>query len=81
MKTFITLLVAAGLISACGVQRDVQVQAITAELIKIDTVYRTSSNPQRVLTWRDDNNITYISYTTLFTNYYIGTRVPMLVRR
>jgi hypothetical protein len=80
MKSFFTLLTIIGFLSACGFQRDVQVQMVAAELVKIDTVYR-SSHPERILTWKDDNNITYVSYTNLFSNYNIGTRMAMLVRR
>ena len=80
MKTaMITASLATALLS-CAVQKDIQVEFVHAELIKIDTVYRYP-NTEQVLTWKTNENIHYISYAPLRQPYQVGTRMAVMVRK
>ena len=61
---------------ACGSAREIEVDIVNAELVKIDTVYRYPNNYQQVLTWKSaDNNVQYVSYASLNNSYSIGSRM------
>jgi hypothetical protein len=82
MKTFILLLLAAVVLASCYSPREIQVDIVSAQLVRIDTVYRyTSYNTQQVLTWRDNENVEYISYAPMQANYIVGTRMAVLRKR
>jgi hypothetical protein len=82
-STMKTILVIAAIVAlySCTARRELQADIVNAELIKIDTVYRYASNPQRQLTWRDDYDIEYVTYAALSTTYALGTRMMVLVKR
>ena len=70
------------LILACGAPRDIEVEFVSAELVKIDTVYRFPNTYQKVLTWRSsETNVQYVTYTALNTDYLIGSKVLVMVHR
>ena len=78
-----TILVSAALVAlcSCAARKEVQVQMVNARLIKVDTVYRFNTDPQKQLTWRDENEIEYITYAALGTPYTLGSKMMVLVRR
>jgi hypothetical protein len=80
MKTF---LISAALVALCGcaARKEVQVQMVNARLVKVDTVYRFNTDPQKQLTWKDENEIEYVTFASLGTSYPIGTRMMVLIRR
>jgi hypothetical protein len=81
MKAILSVMVAAMLL-ACGTSREIEVDFVNAELVKIDTVYRYPNTYQQVLTWRStENNIQYVSYTPLSNAYAVGSRMLVMVRR
>ena len=77
MKTF---LIAMGFIAACGcrVEKDIQVEMVRAELVKIDTIFRNPKTIQ-LLTWKDVDDVRYISYEPMNKYFIVGT--SMLVMR
>jgi uncharacterized protein YcfL len=82
MKTIITLLLAAVTFCGCYSHREIQVEMVSAQLIRIDTIYRYSGGQSKQqLTWRDSENMEYVSYAPLQTNYYVGTRMAVMRSR
>lgn len=79
MKTFLfTLSLAAAI--GCTSSKEIQVELVKAELIKIDTVYR-QPNERKMLTWRDDHNIEYVSFVSMHQSYALGTSMLVLRQR
>jgi len=80
MKTFF---VSAALVALCScvARKEVQVQMVNAPLVKVDTVYRFNTDPQKQLTWKDENDIEYVTFASLGTSYPIGSKMMVLVRR
>ena len=83
MKTLLVALIITGAVAAagCASTRDIQVEMVNAELVKIDTVYRQSSQEQQQLTWRDRNNVEYTSYVSINQHYPIGMTMVVLRQR
>ena len=82
MKTMIVLLLAMVALASCYSPREIQVDIVSAQLVRIDTVFRyTNDKSQQLLTWRDNENIEYISYVPLQANYTVGTRMAVLRKR
>ncbi len=69
-----TLMVAIGLVAAvsCTSVREIQVEMIQAQLIKIDTIHRLPNEYQKLLTWRGADNIDYISFVSMDQVYPLG---------
>jgi hypothetical protein len=65
---------------SCKASQEVQVDLLSAELIRIDTVYRYPAY-QQALTWRCENNIDFVSITDLKQPYKLGSRYKVLFRR
>jgi hypothetical protein len=83
MKTFILLLsMATVALSSCYSAREIQVEMVSAQLIRIDTVYRYAPDEQKQqLTWRDDQNTEYVSFASMNSAYLVGTRMAVLRKR
>jgi hypothetical protein len=79
MKTVLVLLTCVAMFS-CAFQRNVEVEVVDAQLIKIDTIARGEMQEQQ-LTWKDNLNLEYISYVPIERNYTVGVRMQMLRRR
>jgi hypothetical protein len=75
-----TILVAIGIVAVtgCTSPKQIQVELVNAELIKIDTIFR-QTNDLKQLTWKDKDQIQYVSFAAMNEVYPIGTR--MLVMR
>jgi hypothetical protein len=56
MKTILAIATVIALYSCLG-PHELQAEMVNAELIKIDTAFRYTNDPQQMLTWRDDNHI------------------------
>ena len=78
------ILAASGLLAVLGcanLRQTQQVDMVRAELIKIDTIFR---HPDKVkqLTWKDQDNIEYISYVSIYNaTYEVGTSVFVMRKR
>lgn len=85
MKTIIPILILAAVgLTSCYSRREIQVEMVSAELVKIDTIYRFAGDeqqPKQQLTWRDDQNTEYVSFVPLKTSYLVGTRMSVLRAR
>jgi hypothetical protein len=79
MKKCAVIVVAFGM-SSCYVNRDIQVNMLGAELVKIDTVYRYTGSEQ-LLIWKCSNDVEYISYEPMNKSYQVGSKMVVLVRR
>jgi len=66
---------------SCSEPRELQAEMVSAELVKIDTVFRYANDPKQILTWRDDNHIDYITYAPLTNSFLVGSRMIVLVKR
>jgi hypothetical protein len=75
-----TILAAIGLVAVigCNTGKEIQVEMVQAELIRIDTVFR-QPNERKQLTWRDQDNIEYISFVSMNHTYPLG--ISMIVMR
>ena len=62
----------------CNNGKEIQVEMVQAELIRIDTLFR-QSNERKQLTWRDQDNIEYISFVSMNNTYPLG--ISMIVMR
>jgi len=78
-----TILVIATVIAfyGCFGPHELQAEMVSAELIKIDTAFRFTKDPQQMLTWRDENHIDYVTYAPLRNNFLLGSRMIVLVKR
>jgi hypothetical protein len=82
MKTVILSLLAVATLSSCYSSREIQVEMVSAQLVRIDTIYRYSeTQTKQQLTWRDNLNTQYVSYEPLNRSYNIGTRMALLRTR
>jgi len=61
--------------------RELQAEMVSAQLVKIDTVFRYANSPKQLLTWRDDNHVDYLTYAPLNNSFLIGARMIVLVKR
>lgn len=81
MKTIIVVLALVGLTS-CFSRRELQVEMVSAQLVRIDTVHRYYPNEyKQQLTWRDEQNVEYVSYVPLQAVYMVGTKMAVLKSR
>jgi hypothetical protein len=70
------------IVFACGTFRDIEVEFVNAELVKIDTIFRYPDTYQKVLHWRStERNIQYVTYTPLDADYLVGSRMLVMVHR
>jgi hypothetical protein len=80
MKTIVAgilILSAAG----CYSHRELQAEMVRAEIIRIDTVKRYLDNvplQQKLITWRDSDNVEYVTYVPMYTFYAVGNSITML---
>jgi hypothetical protein len=65
----------------CAMEKQVQVKIVDVELVKVETVYRLPNYQEKILTWKDDNNVQYVSFEPANSNSNIGARMKMLIRR
>lgn len=79
MKTTLLLLTCFTAFS-CAMQRNVEVEVVDAQLIRIDTVSRGELQEQQ-LTWKDNYNLEYVSFMPIERNIPVGARMQMLRRK
>lgn len=80
MKTVLSVALATTLFCGCYSFKEVEVQMMHAELVKIDTIYRYDRREQ-VLTWRSPDNTQYVSYAALGPVFTLGSKVAVFVRK
>ena len=77
-----TIVVAMGIVAVtgCSSTKQIQVELVNAELIKIDTVFRQPKDLKQ-LTWRDQDHIQYVSFASMNEAYTLGTRLLVMRAR
>ena len=84
MKQTFPFMMAATVVSflvGCTGPKDLQMDITDVELIKIDTVQRYQNLSEKILTWRDENQVSYVTFVPLETYYAVGTRMKVMVKR
>ena len=79
MKTILAVATIAALYS-CWSPRELQAEMVSAELVKIDTAFRYS-RPEQLLTWRDVNDVNYVTYAPLNNIFFVGSKMIVLVKK
>jgi hypothetical protein len=79
MKTIIVTMIIIALFG-CRAGRDIQVEFVTAKLIKIDTVHRFNEY-EKILTWQANDNTRYVSYLPMKKHVFVGMEFLVMRRR
>jgi len=80
MKTILLLLTAA-LLNSCVGEKELQADLVDVKLVKIETVQRHPDVKKKLLTWKDINDVRYVTYAPLTNNYTIGSTMRVIIRR
>ena len=80
MKTIIFSAMIIIALLSCRPGKDIQVEFVTAKLIKIDTVQRFNEY-EKVLTWQANDNTRYISYLPMKKRVFVGMEFLVMRRR
>jgi len=79
-----TILVAMSLLAATGcanLREMQQVDIVEAKVVKIDTIIR-HLDPLQQITWKDQDDIQYISYTSLYDKtFQVGSIMYVMRKR
>jgi uncharacterized protein YcfL len=81
MKTVLVVFVVLLVVIGCRSTREINVEMVSAQLIKIDTVFRGSNEPKQQLTWRDKDDIEYVSLVSMSRLYPLGLTMNLLRQR
>ena len=80
MKPILSLVLAIALCS-CFPQRELQADLVDVTLIKVDTTRRFPDDEKKILTWRTDNKLTFVTFEPAEAYYPVGTRMKMMIPR
>lgn len=81
MKAFIIPVCLALAAAGCTSVKEVQVEMIQAQLIKIDTIYRNPNIARQQLTWKGEDNIEYVSFVAMDRVYPLGLSLLVMKTR
>ena len=81
MKSILVLALVATAITGCYSTKEIQVEMVSATLIRIDTINRETQYQKKLFTWRDQRNIEYTSFEEMNKNYSLGTTMTVLRTR
>ena len=73
--------VLAAVFVGCGSEKEIQMNMADVELVKIDTIQRYPNASEKLLTWRTDDHINYITFAPLDAYYPLGARMKVMVKR
>lgn len=76
MKALFVPVIAVFALIGCYTSREVQVEIIDAQLVKIDTIVRYQKMQQQ-LTWQTSDRMEYVSYASINGQYVVGTRMSI----
>lgn len=77
----VLLLTMATLLFGCTVQREFLADLTVAKLVKIDVVTRYPDKQYKMLTWRTEDNIDFITYESVSSDVAIGDIIKVLTKR
>lgn len=84
MKKALPFLMAATVatfIVSCSAEREVQMDLTDVQLVKIDTIQRYPNASEKLLTWRGEDQVNYVTFVPIETYYPIGARMKVMVKR
>jgi len=81
MKKGLPFFLAVAFIAGCGSEHEIQMNIADAELIKIDTVQRYPNATEKLLTWRTEDRIDYVTFVPINSYYPLGSRIKVMVKR
>lgn len=79
MKTILMAVVIMAAVG-CTSSKPIQMEMVRAQLVKIDTVFR-QQNEKKLLTWRDQDNIEYVTFAAMSQTYPLGVSVLVMRAR
>lgn len=80
MKPTIPFILAA-FILGCGQEKQIQMSLSDVQLVKIDTVVRYPNSSEKILTWRSDDRVEYVTFAPIASYYPIGSRMKVMLKR
>jgi len=80
MKTLL-LAMAAVMFCSCTVDREIEANIMSVELVRIDTIQRYPNYQQKLLTWNSENNIRYITYEPMSSAFTLGSKMKVMMRK
>ena len=66
--------------SACAAKRDIQVEMVKVELVRVDTIFRFD-HKMKMCTWQAPDRLTYYSFERIDNYMPVGTSMRVLVKR
>ncbi|MFL5740960.1 MAG: hypothetical protein ACJ75B_12130 [Flavisolibacter sp.] len=80
MKFILALILSLGAFS-CTSEKEIQANIVNVQLVRIDTVSRFPNALQKLLIWRSEQNIDYITFEPLNSQFRLGTRMKVMVTK
>jgi hypothetical protein len=80
MKKFLLGIIPA-VLCCCSTGKEVQMNMIDVELVKIDTVQRYPAESQKILTWHGFDNVDYVTFAPISNYYRVGSKMKVMVRK
>jgi len=80
MKSILALTLSLALFS-CTSEKEIQANIVDVQLVKIDTVSRFPNAMQKLLTWRSEQNVDYVTFEPINSQFRVGTRMKVMVTK
>lgn len=81
MKTILIAMIVLAAAGCANLRETQQVDMVKVHVIKVDTVLR-HPDPLKQLTWKDQDNIEYISYVSIHNlTYVVGSTMYVMRKR
>jgi hypothetical protein len=81
MKSVFLILAGWLCFSSCNSSKEIQVERVNVQLVRVDTIYRQSGY-LKILTWQTTDRLRYLSIEPLSASYMpVGVTMGMLIRR
>lgn len=81
MKPALLLTMVVTLLFSCATKHEFMADLTVAKLVKIDIVSRYPDKQYKMLTWRTEDNVDYITYESMSSDVAIGDVVQVLTKR
>lgn len=81
MKKGLPFFLAVAFIAGCSSEHEIQMNIADAELVKIDTIQRYPNATEKLLTWRTEDRINYVTFVPINSYYPLGSRIKVMVKR
>ena len=81
MKLLVLLCLVAIIATSCFGERQLQMSVVEVELVKIDTLKNFYTAEEKILTWRSTKMLDFITYAPISTDYTVGSRMMVMMKR